>query len=220
MVRHSLTHLCPLDLLIGRRYCDARQVCLKPLDILASTGQTFYAVLSKKPTTDCMSNAFIGAVKDHPILKKTVDLVCWNIEHEHYGIDCIYPTGPGALFQGAEFLFYKNDSRSLTAHHRRCHRLHQEKPDAVLHRAIHPSVRVSDGRVHGFRQREVDPSKVQRRPGCRQHRHQGNQSLRGPLEIVADVPAGTLMRSNSEPTIGLPCAFRISRSQTSSSSKN
>jgi mannosyltransferase OCH1-like enzyme len=95
----------------GGWYCDARQVCLKPLDVLASTCQEFYAVLSKRPTTDCMANAFIGATPNHPILKKTLDLIEWNIEHEHYGIDCIYPTGPGALFQGAIDYIRRNQAK-------------------------------------------------------------------------------------------------------------
>ena len=86
----------------GGWYCDARQVCLQSLSTLAGTNHEFYAALSKPPTNrDCMESAFMGAVPDHPILKKSIDIICWNIEHEHYGLDCIYPTGPGVLFQGA-----------------------------------------------------------------------------------------------------------------------
>ena len=51
--------------------------------------------------TDCLESAFIGATRGHPILKKAIDLILWNIEHEHYGVDCIYPTGPGLFFQAA-----------------------------------------------------------------------------------------------------------------------
>jgi hypothetical protein len=86
----------------GGWYCDARQVCLQPLDKLASSGHEFYAAFSKPPhNRDCIANAFIGCPPNHPIIKKTIDILCWNIENKHYGIDCIYPTGPGALMNGA-----------------------------------------------------------------------------------------------------------------------
>ena len=86
----------------GGWYCDARQVCLQPLDKLASSGHEFYAAFSKPPhNRDCIQNSFIGCTPEHPIIKKTIDILCWNIENKHYGIDCIYPTGPGALMNGA-----------------------------------------------------------------------------------------------------------------------
>jgi hypothetical protein len=48
-----------------------------------------------------LESAFIGATPAHPILKKALDLICWNIENEHYGLDCIYPTGPGLFMNAA-----------------------------------------------------------------------------------------------------------------------
>lgn len=47
----------------GGWYADARQVCLKSLDQLSSTGHEFYAALSKQPNRDCMESAFMGASK-------------------------------------------------------------------------------------------------------------------------------------------------------------
>jgi mannosyltransferase OCH1-like enzyme len=95
----------------GGWYCDARQVCLEPLQNLTATGHEFYAALSKQPNRDCMESAFMGVVPGHPILKKSVDLIVWNIEHEHYGLDCIYPTGPGVLFQGAIDYIRRNPTK-------------------------------------------------------------------------------------------------------------
>jgi len=48
-----------------------------------------------------MYTAFIGSVKEHPISKKMIDLLLWNVKQRHYGIDCLYPTGPGAYMNSA-----------------------------------------------------------------------------------------------------------------------
>ena len=24
-----------------------------------------------------------------------IDIILWNVEHNHYGVDCLHPTGPG-----------------------------------------------------------------------------------------------------------------------------
>lgn len=96
----------------GGWYADVRQVCLQPLDNLASSGHEFYASLSKPPHNwDCLSNAFVGCQPKHPIIKKAIDLITWNIENEHYGIDCIYPTGPGVFMNGAIDYIRKNPEK-------------------------------------------------------------------------------------------------------------
>jgi len=30
-----------------------------------------------------------------------IDLILWNVKHKHYGIDCLYPTGPGAYMNAS-----------------------------------------------------------------------------------------------------------------------
>jgi hypothetical protein len=85
----------------GGWYSDLRQVCKYSLDELDKSGHEFYTSLDAPPNQMCMYNAFIGSVKGHPILKKTIDIIKWNIDHEHYGLDCLYPTGPGAYMYGA-----------------------------------------------------------------------------------------------------------------------
>lgn len=85
----------------GGWYSDMRQVCLESLDSLSGTGHEFYCAIDCPPNERCMYTAFIGSVPGHPIAKKTFELILWNIEHEHYGQDCLYPTGPGAFMSGA-----------------------------------------------------------------------------------------------------------------------
>jgi mannosyltransferase OCH1-like enzyme len=85
----------------GGWYADARQVCLKSLDELSSTGHEFYAPLSKPPYNNIsLESAFIGCTPKHPIIKKGIDLIMWNIDHEHYGIECLFVTG-GGMFMNA-----------------------------------------------------------------------------------------------------------------------
>jgi mannosyltransferase OCH1-like enzyme len=81
----------------GGWYSDMRQLCLQPIDILNSSGHEFYVTLDAPPNEKCMYTAFIGSVPGHPILKKMIDMICWNVENDHYGIDCLYPTGPGVF---------------------------------------------------------------------------------------------------------------------------
>jgi mannosyltransferase OCH1-like enzyme len=85
----------------GGWYSDLRQICLCPIDKLTSSNHEFYVAIDAPPNQLCMYTAFIGSIKGHPILKKTIEYVIWNIEHEHYGLDCLYPTGPGAFMTGA-----------------------------------------------------------------------------------------------------------------------
>jgi mannosyltransferase OCH1-like enzyme len=86
--------------ILGGWYSDMRQLCLAPIDTLAGTGHEFYVTLDAPPNERCMYTAFVGSVPGHPILKKMIDMICWNTENNHYGIDCLYPTGPG-LFMSA-----------------------------------------------------------------------------------------------------------------------
>lgn len=80
----------------GGWYSDIRQVCLIPLDRLNEIGKEYYTSVDCPPNQTCMYNAFIGSVAKHPISKKMIDLISWNVEHEHYGLDCLYVSGPGA----------------------------------------------------------------------------------------------------------------------------
>jgi len=85
----------------GGWYSDMRQVCLQPLDNLANSDHEFYCAVDGPPNETCMYTAFIGSIAGHPILKKTYELICWNIEHNHYGHDCLYVTGPGTFMSGS-----------------------------------------------------------------------------------------------------------------------
>ena len=85
----------------GGWYSDIRQVCLEPLDTLNNSNHEYYTSVDCPPNQLCMYTAFIGSTKEHPISKKMIDLVLWNAKQRHYGIDCLYPTGPGAYMNAA-----------------------------------------------------------------------------------------------------------------------
>lgn len=80
----------------GGWYSDIRMVCLEPLDTLLSIRKEFYVCIDKPQQQLCMCNGFIGSVAKHPVSKKMIDIIMWNIKQKHYGIDCLSPTGPGA----------------------------------------------------------------------------------------------------------------------------
>ena len=39
----------------------------------------------------CMTTGFIGSIPKHPISKKMIDIILWNIDQMHYGMDCLAP---------------------------------------------------------------------------------------------------------------------------------
>lgn len=101
----------------GGWYSDMRQVCLESLDSLNDTGHEFYCAVDAPPNERCMYTAFIGSIPKHPILKKTFELIIWNIEHEHYGSDCLYPTGPGAFMSGSIDYIRQNPGKCNIGRH-------------------------------------------------------------------------------------------------------
>jgi len=83
----------------GGWYSDLRQVCLRSLDELPP--RAFCAARDCPPNQLCLYNALVGAVPEHPITKKYIDTMIFNIEHDHYGLDCLYVTGPGVFMHAA-----------------------------------------------------------------------------------------------------------------------
>jgi len=85
----------------GGWYSDIRQVCLESLEKLNTLKKEYYTSIDCPPNQQCMYTAFIGSVPKHDISKKMIDLVLWNVKHLHYGMDCLYPTGPGAYMNAS-----------------------------------------------------------------------------------------------------------------------
>jgi len=65
----------------------------------------------------CLYTAFIGSVPSHAISKKMIDLILWNVDHNHYGLDCLYPTGPGAYMNAAVDYLRAHPSRVMVGSH-------------------------------------------------------------------------------------------------------
>ena len=80
----------------GGWYTDARMICYKPLDELNAFEKEFYVCVDTPQQQLCMTTGFIGSIPKHPISKKMIDIILWNIAKKHYGMDCLAPTGPGA----------------------------------------------------------------------------------------------------------------------------
>lgn len=98
----------------GGWYSDIRQVCLEPLD---AHGREYVTSLDAPPNQLCMYNAFIGSVPAHPISKKMIDLILWNVRQRHYGLDCLYPTGPGAYMNAAIDYIRAHPEKCLVGQH-------------------------------------------------------------------------------------------------------
>lgn len=80
----------------GGWYVDMRMVCIEPLDTLNKLNNDLYVSIDTPQQRLCMCNGFIGAVPGHPVSKKMIDIILWNVKQKHYGVDCLSPTGPGA----------------------------------------------------------------------------------------------------------------------------
>ena len=101
----------------GGWYSDIRQVCKEPLDTLNQMNREFYVSRDCYLNPRYLYNAFIGSIPKHPIMRKMVDLIVWNIEHNHYGIDCLCPTGPGAFVEGGiDYLRFHADKCCVGQH--------------------------------------------------------------------------------------------------------
>jgi mannosyltransferase OCH1-like enzyme len=85
----------------GGWYSDVRQICLEPIDTLNKLNREYYTSVDCPPNQLCMYTAFIGSVPKHPISRKMIDILLWNVKQRHYGLDCLYPTGPGAYMNAS-----------------------------------------------------------------------------------------------------------------------
>jgi hypothetical protein len=101
----------------GGWYSDMRQICLAPIDKLNDLNKEYYTSLDCPPNDMCMYTAFIGSVSKHPISKKMFDLILWNVKQQHYGLDCLYPTGPGAYMNASIDYIRKYPQKCLVGQH-------------------------------------------------------------------------------------------------------
>jgi mannosyltransferase OCH1-like enzyme len=100
----------------GGWYSDSKQVCYQSLDEL-QIGKEFVVSLDATINPNCLFTAFFGSVPNHPILKKCIALIIFNVEHKHYGLDCLYPTGPGLFMQGSIDYIRKFPDKCLIGRH-------------------------------------------------------------------------------------------------------
>jgi len=101
----------------GGWYTDARMVCLHPLEALNSRGHNFYACIDTPQRQLSMCNGFIGATPGHPITKKMIDIILWNVKHKHYGIDCLHTTGPGVYINACIDYIRSNSDKCMIGKH-------------------------------------------------------------------------------------------------------
>lgn len=101
----------------GGWYSDMRQVCLKPIDELNVLGKEYYTSVDCPPNQMCLYTAFIGSVPKHTISKKMIDLMLWNVKQRHYGLDCLYVTGPGAYMNAGIDYLRRHGDKCLVGKH-------------------------------------------------------------------------------------------------------
>lgn len=101
----------------GGWHTDLRMVCLQPLDILNNQNKQFYACIDTPQKQLCMCNGFIGVVPGHAITQKMIDIISWNVKQKHYGIDCLYPTGPGAYMNACIDYIRKHSEKCMIGKH-------------------------------------------------------------------------------------------------------
>ena len=112
LMRHLIMHA------EGGWYSDLRQVCLESLDVFYHNGiKEYYTSTDCPPNQMCLYTAFIGSVPAHAISKKMIDLILWNVDRDHYGLDCLYPTGPGAYMNAAVDYLRAHPTRVMVGLH-------------------------------------------------------------------------------------------------------
>ena len=82
----------------GGWYTDSRMVCMEPLETLELQNKEYYMAVDIPNSIPLMCAGFLGSVAKHPISKKMIDLIMWNIKQKHYGINPLCPTGPSPFF--------------------------------------------------------------------------------------------------------------------------
>ena len=101
----------------GGWYTDIRMVDLQPLDLLNKQGKEFYACFDSPQQQLCMCNGFIGVTPKHPITKKMIDLILWNIKQKHYGVDCLNVTGPASYMNACVDYMRFNGEKCMIGKH-------------------------------------------------------------------------------------------------------
>jgi len=103
----------------GGWYSDMRQICLESIETLNARDKEYYTSLDL-PINNLhlyMYNAFIGSIPKHPISKKMIDLIVWNVKQRHYGLECLFPTGPGAYMNAAIDYVRSYPEKCMIGHH-------------------------------------------------------------------------------------------------------
>lgn len=81
----------------GGVYIDINKVLIAPLaEILSRPDRSvFYGVFDTIP--QFIFQAFMASVPGLRFLRAAINRICYNYEHEFYGLTCLCPTGPGML---------------------------------------------------------------------------------------------------------------------------
>lgn len=101
----------------GGWYTDARMACLKPLDTLEREGKEFYVSIDKPHKELYMYTGFIGSIPNHPISKKMIDIIKWNVTYRYYGKNPLYPTGPASYINACIDYTQTNPEKCMIGEH-------------------------------------------------------------------------------------------------------
>ena len=94
--RADVLRLCLL-LTHGGFYNDVGHLHKRPLWEICSTRADLYLVAEPYPTTCGVYNAFMGASRNDPLVRRFLQRVMSNVAHQTYGENCLDVTGPHVL---------------------------------------------------------------------------------------------------------------------------
>ena len=95
----------------GGIYLDMDSLITKPLDELIRDDDE--AIISAEGNEGLYVQWCLMFVKEHPILKKTIDVVVENINNNKYPNDVFKMTGPGAFTEGINYIHFLNNEKII-----------------------------------------------------------------------------------------------------------
>ena len=95
----------------------ARSVCFESFDKLNILNKEFYVCKDAHINPNCLWNGFTGSIPKHSIIYKYINMIKFNIDMKHYGLDCLYVTGPGVYIQAAiDYIRFNPDKCEIGKH--------------------------------------------------------------------------------------------------------
>lgn len=98
----------------GGVYNDIGHVYLKPIHKFISENETLVVCAHDLGSpSDHLYNGIIASVNDHPVIKKSIDIVIENIRNRYHGRSALEPTGPISFAKAFNLHFERNPDEPI-----------------------------------------------------------------------------------------------------------